>query len=144
MAPAFLAVWRWLTDVFWNMPTCSAPAVMRTASGFQTEASNRTAPQKHSPTYVVVSFSYTSRVMFWVYWGGVSKFRNGTERNTFVKLDPGGDLPLVAGPAGLQDSEKSFRQHLGGNVLRLAVRLDQSHEPEVGGDTDRGGSARAC
>src|SRR5262245_45207385 len=108
------------------------------------ETSSRTAPQKHSPTYVAISFSYISRVMFWVYSGGVSKFRNGTEWNTFVKLDPGVNLPLIAGPAGLQESEKSFRQHLGGNVLRLAVRLDQGHEPEVGGDTDRGGSARPC
>jgi hypothetical protein len=26
---------RWLTGVFWNMPMCSAPAVTRTAPGFQ-------------------------------------------------------------------------------------------------------------
>ena len=26
---------RWLTIVFWNMPTCSAPAAIFTASGFQ-------------------------------------------------------------------------------------------------------------
>src|SRR5947208_2800815 len=26
--------WRWLTGVFSNMPTCSAPAVILTASGF--------------------------------------------------------------------------------------------------------------
>jgi len=38
----------------------------------------------------------------------VSKFRNRTERNTFVKLDPGVDLPLIAGPAGLQESKKAF------------------------------------
>jgi hypothetical protein len=33
--PHFLQYWRWLTGVFWNIPTCSAPAVTRTASGFQ-------------------------------------------------------------------------------------------------------------
>src|SRR5262245_8172175 len=64
----------------------------------------------------------------------------GTERNAFVKLHPRVDLPLIAGPAGLQDSEKSFRQHLGGNILRLAVRLDQGHEPEVGNEQTGGGT----
>jgi hypothetical protein len=32
---AFSQYWRWLSAVFWNMPTYSAPAVIRTAPGFQ-------------------------------------------------------------------------------------------------------------
>ena len=31
--PHFLQYCLWLAAVFWNMPTCSAPAVTRTASG---------------------------------------------------------------------------------------------------------------
>src|SRR5262249_48901607 len=91
-APPFLPDLRWVTGGFLKMPTCSAPARMRTAAGFQRvkgvtgppdplqhqrqrqkpttscspPTSTRTAPQKHSPTYVAISFSYISRGVYWV------------------------------------------------------------------------------
>src|SRR5262249_611804 len=45
--------------------------------------------------------------------------------------------------ARLHYSEKGLRQDFGGDVLGLAVRLDQCGEPEVGCRTDRGHNGRA-
>jgi len=44
--PHRLQYCRWLTGVFWNMPTCSDPAVIRTASGFQS-VNALTGPPDH-------------------------------------------------------------------------------------------------
>src|SRR5215510_2816088 len=61
-----------------------------------------------------------------------------TERNAFVELDARFDLPFVAGLARLQHGEERSNQDFGGDVLSLAMRLDQRHEPEIGGRTGRG------
>jgi hypothetical protein len=49
----------------------------------------------------------------------------------------------MAGFARLHYSEEGLRQDFGGDVLGLAVRLDQCGEPEVGCRTDRGHNGRA-